>query len=70
MRDATWTRLASDERPYCASVNHGDERPVASWRMESDGQVGSYYCETCRYMITRSPRFGDSKIPITTTPEN
>lgn len=67
---ATWTRLASDERPYCASASHGDERPVATWYMESNGQVGSYYCETCRYMITRGPRFRDGKIPITTTPNN
>ncbi len=69
--NATWTRLESDHRPYCASANHGDEQPVATWRMESgDGSVGSYYCETCRYMIARGPRFGDVKIPITTTPEN
>lgn len=63
---ATWTRMANDHRETCASASH--ERPViAEWRMDA-GDIGSYYCETCRYMITRGPRFGDGKIPITTTP--
>lgn len=66
---ATWTRLQSDDRQDCASASHGDERAVATWRMESDeGKVGSYYCETCRYLITRGPRYFGNTVPITTTP--
>lgn len=63
---ATWTRLADGERIECASASH--PRPVsAEWRMDA-GENGSYYCETCRYMITRGPRFGGKTTPITVTP--
>lgn len=66
---ATWTRLESDERQCCASANHGEERAAATWRMESaDGEVGAYYCETCRYLITRGPRYFGATVPVTTTP--
>lgn len=64
---AEWTRLESDHREWCASDSHGERRAVATWRMEA-GDVGSFYCETCRYMISRGPRFGDGKAPIETTP--
>jgi hypothetical protein len=68
MMPAEWIRLTDDVHKTCASVSH--DRPVpADWRMESGG-VGSYYCETCRYMIARGKHYGGHKIQITTTPDN
>ena len=64
----TWTRLPTEHGEVCASAEHAKD-VRADWRMDAGG-VGSYYCETCRYIIQRGFDYGGIKtIQIVSTPD-